>query len=104
MSIITSRIGVESIISHAVAHNLIANPRFNVLEYMNECRLVMEDALIPEYLIKDILDEAETQARLESAMPIGDDFVDGASSINPTYNPRLISAVMKLQNLLKEEI
>jgi hypothetical protein len=104
MSIATNRMGVESIMSHAIAHNLIADTNFNVQAYLLECRLVLEDALIPDYLIEEILDEAETQGILEAMMPIGDDFVDGGSSINPAYNPRFIGAVIKLQSSLKEEM
>jgi hypothetical protein len=102
MSIVTARIGIESIIAHAIAHSLISNPGFDIMEYIDECRLVMEDALIPSYLIEDILDEAETQGIMESAMPISDDFVDGAASIRPAYNPRLLAAIIKLQNSLGE--
>lgn len=101
--ILVARIGVESTIAHCVAHNLILDPKFNLKEYIGMCRLMLEDALIPEYLIDDILDEAETQGVMESMMPIGDNFVDGASSISPMYNPRILGAIMKLQNSLEGE-
>ena len=96
-----ARMGVESVIAHAIAHNVIADSAFDVKEYLKECRNLLEEACIPEYLIEDILDEAETQGLLEAAMPIGAD-VGGASSISPFYNARLLAAIFKLKESLEQ--
>jgi hypothetical protein len=98
--------GITKIIAHCVAHGSIASPEFNVRGFIYECQLVMEDALILEYLIKDILDEAETKGLLEAKMPIGESLLtvlSGAAQVNPAYNPRLLCLINHLQNLLSEE-
>lgn len=100
--IAVARDGVEKTIAHCVAHNLVLNPRFSVQEYIGICRLMLEDALIPEYLIEDILDEAEVAGLLESQMPIGRVALHGAAQIHPFMNHGLIHAIEQLQKLFLE--
>lgn len=92
-------------IAHCVSHGLLANPKFNVELYIAECRVVMEDALVPLYIIEDILDEAETQGLLAVRSPIGESpfrKLGGAAQISPVYNPSFLKLIDTLNNLLLE--
>jgi hypothetical protein len=100
--IAVARDGVEKTISHCVAHNLQLDPTFNVEQYIHICRLMLEDALIPDYLIEDILDEAETAGLLEATFPMGRIAQNGAAQIHPFLNEHIKRAINQLQKLFVE--
>jgi hypothetical protein len=100
--VVSYRSGVESIIAHCIAHNLVLDSSFDIANYIGLCREVMEELLVPNYLIEDILDEAETQGEIESLMPINWDSVDGASQIHPAHNTRLVGAIERLVKSLED--
>lgn len=88
-----ARIGVEGIIAHCIAKNILVDPGFPVHWFINECKAVLEETNIPDYLIIDILDEAEEQGINEIAP------ASGASQIHPSANDELLEAVNKLNKL-----
>jgi hypothetical protein len=96
---------VVEIIYHCVAHGLIADKNFDVRYYISECRVLMEEALLPDYFLSDLLDEAETKGLLAAALPLSDSLVDilsGAAQVYPSANPRLIFKIGQLHQLFKQ--
>jgi hypothetical protein len=88
-----ARIGIEGIIAHCIAQNLKVDPGFPVHWFIGECKNVLDETNIPDYLIIDILDEAEEQGVHEIAPD------SGASQIHPSANHELLEAVNKLNQL-----
>jgi hypothetical protein len=88
-----ARIGVEGVIAHCIAKNIMIDAGFPVHWFINECKAVLEQTDIPDYLIIDILDEAYEQGINEIAP------TSGASQIHPSANDELLKAVGKLNKL-----
>lgn len=86
-----ARMDIESVIAHCIAHNLEVDPGFPVDWYIEQCKAILKRTSIPDYLIIDILDEAEDKGVHEKAPES-----DGAAQIHPEANDRLLKAVGKL--------
>jgi hypothetical protein len=92
-----ARIGIESVIAHCIAQNIKIDPGFPVHWYISECEAVLKKTYIPDYLIIDILDEAEDKGINEEPPVSG-----GASQLHPESNNQLIEAINKLNKLFLE--
>jgi hypothetical protein len=92
-----ARIGIESVIAHCIAQNLKIDPGFPVHWYIEQCEAVLSRTNIPDYLIIDILDEAEDKGMNEEPPASG-----GASQLHPENNSQLIEAIENLNKLFLE--
>lgn len=90
------RIGLESMIAHAICQQLNYDDQAGVEQVIEEYRTLFEESGMPEYLIHSILENGHKQGILEATMFGIATTVNSAAQIKPSANPMVYQAITKL--------